>query len=305
MHWKKGLWYVLLSLAVTSVGVVGFSYYTLTRLIKGRQETAYYREHAEKMYVQHAASPVRFKNSDGHTLFGMLIRREQAAGTVVFCHGYRHTHQSMMQMTKYFPEYNLLFFDFRSYGKSEGTYTSVGHHEYRDVIAATQFAKQRGLAGPLILFGASMGAAAIIKAVRRHPEIADILFLDAPYANFNEVLAHSFAHFVGLPHYPFMPTILALFTMMMGREVATMHPEDDIAHIDKPLLIMHSAGDFVTLPEHSVRLYNKVGTINKRSRLWVGPSAEHCQMYRLYPDLYKHKIRKFLAKAREWLRVDD
>ena len=59
--------------------------------------------------------------------------------------------------------HHVLQFDFRGHGESDPGLVTLGSHERRDVAAAVDFLRSRGL-GPIALFGVSMGAAIAILA---------------------------------------------------------------------------------------------------------------------------------------------
>lgn len=303
MNTRKAIYLGAASLFFAAIATVIFSYYMLVRLVGRKHDVAArWASVAAQVYRELRAEPITFLTDDGVQLAGRLVVRRQAQGTVIFCHGFHRTKERMAHFAHLFPHHNLLFFDFRACGESAGEFSSIGHHEYRDVRAAVRFARRHNLARPVFLFGVSMGAVAALKAVRRTPGLADGLILDSPYANLREEIEHIFSTVSSLPSVPFLPIMTAMFAWLLGRDVIEMHPEDEIEHLDLPILLIHSASDSFTLPNHSVRLYAKAGECNKKARLWIGPPAKHGHLYDQYPEYYAYKIKKFLKKAQSWLR---
>lgn len=67
--------------------------------------------------------------------------------------------------------YGVLAWDFRSHGKSGGNFTSIGYYEVRDIKAALDYALAQPGVEHVGGWGGSMGAATMIRAAARHPQI--------------------------------------------------------------------------------------------------------------------------------------
>src|SRR5207244_13184338 len=69
----------------------------------------------------------------------------QPAPAVVLCHGIWTGRRECLPLALRFREagYNVLCFDFRAHGLSDGRFITVGHHETNDVIGAVEYLKQR------------------------------------------------------------------------------------------------------------------------------------------------------------------
>jgi hypothetical protein len=75
--------------------------------------------------------------------------------------------------------YGCLLVDFRGHGGSDGRITSLGYREALDVEAACGWARRRG--GPVLLYGSSMGVAAVLRAVALGLAAPDALLLESPF----------------------------------------------------------------------------------------------------------------------------
>lgn len=287
-----------------AIGSVGFSYYMLKKLVGRQAETASvlkWKHEADQLFKRFCAQDVSFNTGDNVTLTGKLITRNRAEGTVILCHGFRRTKERMAPFVSLFPHHNILLFDFRASGESGGIYSSIGYHEADDVLAALHFVKERSLERPVIVLGVSMGAVAALKATRKDPSLVDALILDSAYAHLSDEIYHIFGKVAGLPYYPFLPIMMYMFTWMHGVECLLEHPEHDVSQLEKPVLLIHSATDTFTLPDHSVRLFGKAEPSKQYVRLWIGPPASHGKLFHKYPEYYAYKIKKFLRKASAWL----
>ncbi|MEM7713532.1 MAG: alpha/beta hydrolase, partial [Cyanobacteria bacterium P01_A01_bin.68] len=61
--------------------------------------------------------------------------------------------------------YDTLLVDFRGLGASSGNSTTIGFRESKDVTFTINYAEKSKLKHPYILYGVSMGSAAILKAI--------------------------------------------------------------------------------------------------------------------------------------------
>jgi alpha-beta hydrolase superfamily lysophospholipase len=117
--------------------------------------------------------PIDFRTTDGFTLRGWWIpggapHQPQNHQTILLCHGFGPGKSSLLPMAKTFVEagFNVLLFDFRSHGASDGQLTAYGAAEYRDVLAAVRWARDRHANETRKLFGVGIdfGSAALITA---------------------------------------------------------------------------------------------------------------------------------------------
>lgn len=95
-----------------------------------------------------------------------LIPSDSAKGTVVVCHGYGGEKSSMLDKAEVFHSlgYRVLLPDFMGSGGSEGNVTTIGYKEAKEVADCMKYLQAKG-EQRIILFGTSMGAAAVMKAM--------------------------------------------------------------------------------------------------------------------------------------------
>ncbi len=88
---------------------------------------------------------IAFTTSDNIQIAGLLREQSTATCNLIFCGGfYPGNKEKMAALIPLLPkQYNLLFFDARGHGESEGTFLSTlhtyGKHEYKDITAAINF----------------------------------------------------------------------------------------------------------------------------------------------------------------------
>jgi dipeptidyl aminopeptidase/acylaminoacyl peptidase len=75
--------------------------------------------------------------------------------------------------------YSVMLVDFRGSGGSSESNTTVGFYEAEDVAAAVRYAQKQLPHSKLILYGGSMGAAAVLRAVANYNVQADAIIVES------------------------------------------------------------------------------------------------------------------------------
>jgi fermentation-respiration switch protein FrsA (DUF1100 family) len=118
---------------------------------------------------------VSFYNWRGELLSGWLALLTPEAPVIILAHGTPGNRMSMLQRAAFLYKhgYNVLLFDFQSYGRSQGVISTLGMVESEDILAAISFL--HGLPGTLHskigVLGLSMGATAAVLAASRSSDI--------------------------------------------------------------------------------------------------------------------------------------
>lgn len=115
---------------------------------------------------------VQFLSADGTSLTGWWIPANRPRGTVVFCHGNAGNVGASAHLAPEFVKrgFNLLLWDYRGYGRSEGRPSEKGF--YADARAAFDAAEAMSGKLPIVVFGNSLGAAVAIQLAKDRPAAA-------------------------------------------------------------------------------------------------------------------------------------
>lgn len=150
-----------------------------------------------------------------------------ARGTVVYCHGNSHNMTHHLRFVAWLPKrgYNLLAFDYRGYGKSEGDVTREG--TIADTLAALDFALARD-PERTVVFGHSLGGAVAIVATAERPAVRAIA-VECAFPSYRKVARSAL---------PFLAPLIPL-----GVSKA-FDPEDALERLPpRPLLVIHGTDD--------------------------------------------------------------
>jgi uncharacterized protein len=97
--------------------------------------------------------------------------------------------------------YDTVLVDFRGVGGSSGNTTTLGMREAKDVALAMRYAQRSKFKRPFVLYGVSMGSAAILKAVAQEQVNPDAIILELPFARLQDAV-RSRLKAIGVPTFP-------------------------------------------------------------------------------------------------------
>ncbi len=216
---------------------------------------------------------VEFRSVDGLKLRGWYIPAPSARRVVIVAHG---GHAGKWAALRYLvalhkAKLNVLAFDFRNHGQSEGTMTTTGFYERKDLAAAVDFALSRRNTA-VGVYGFSMGAATAILSMAEDRRIAAGIF-ESPFADFGELVAEAGGARYGLPRFPLVSTALWFFEKRSGASLDSLRPISAIGRIaPRPVLLIHGTQDPVIPVSHSQRLFAAAG---RPKRFWSVPGGTH------------------------------
>jgi len=184
-------------------------------------------------------------------------------------------------------DFNLLLFDFRAMGQSGGFFSTGGARETRDVTAAVNFLKAQGFAH-IGTFGFSMGAATL--AMAKDTEIKAKV-LDAPFASLSREMDFIFKSF-GAFRFPLLWLMKMWNLAFLGISVNSVAPENFIASIKTPTLLIHGDNDTQVPVENSLTLHKMA----PQTELWIIKGANHGETSFMGGAEYERRILDFFNK---------
>lgn len=181
---------------------------------------------------------LRIATPDGPLLHGWFVPHPEARATLIFFHGNAGNISHRLESLRQFHtlELSVLLFDYRGYGRSEGSPSEAGLHE--DARAVLDYAlSTRGLeAAELVLFGRSLGAA--LAAWGATQVDVGALIVESGFTSAPEL---------GAELYPFLPVRL-----LARLQYPTL---TYLRAARAPVLVVHSRDDEIIPYAHGERLY--------------------------------------------------
>ena len=292
---RRVLWALLALIVVAAGTILGISGYAASSLTQfERVPVASTPADFGLHYVD-----VSFPSRDGLMLGGWWLEAGDDNPVIVVVHGSEgnraHPAERMLgiatDLVSY--SYNVLMFDMRGHGESEGEHISAGYYEKNDVLGAIDYIRQRDIDSKIGVLGFSMGAATSLMAVAESGEI-DAVVADCPYADIVSIIESEFSKRSNLPKF-FIPIILFMARNIYAVDFAAIMPEEAVREISVPVFIIHGEQDDMVPVQHAYRL--KEASQNPRSKLWIVPEAQHGDSYLMRPAEYKEQVTSFFDEA--------
>ncbi len=208
---------------------------------------------------------------------------------ILLAHGYGERRPEWVYSLLARKGYGVIAWDARAHGQSGGQITTIGYLEILDVKAALDYALAQPGVEHIGAWGGSMGAATLIRATARYPQI-EALFVDSSFDSLDD-------EFNFLVPYPVInPMAKIIAQIETGISIQQVDPMGDIGLISpRPVYIVHSTADIVAPPDAGEKLFNAA----KEPRfLWQVKDAPHLSIYLENPRRYQRRLVGFFD---EWL----
>ncbi len=188
---------------------------------------------------------------EGGYLEAWFVPHAEAKGLVLMFPGYAESKESLLPSapTLHGMGYNLLLVDFRGAGGSSGGETTLGVREAKDVARSVEYARVQWPGQPIVLYGVSMGAAAVMRAIAVEGMQVEAAILEGAFNRLLSTVRNRF-HSMGLPATPGSELVVFWGSMQQGFNGFEHNPEEYAASIKCPTLVLHGMNDpRVTLEE--------------------------------------------------------
>ena len=302
---RKALIATVLLLTLAYVGI-GYYFSTLILQTPPRRSTAV--SHSELMkgwgYDQAAlekglSTPreVEFPSvTEGLMLRGSLYEGADSVDCgFVMAHGITENRANMFKYASILQDCgcDMLLYDHRGHGKSDGDQLTGGYLEGKDVLEAVKFLqKEKGLSPKQIgLIGESWGAAAVLLAASENNELRFVL-AESTYSSWEDAITpravRQFGSWVKL----FTPMAFTFVEWRGGVDMDDSAPVLAANNIKIPTLLVHSTADTLTTPDHSERVAEQLDPkVGKAVLLDWGAWHAHNALSR--PEEYKQLMLEY------------
>ena len=204
---------------------------------------------------------------EGVSLKGWLCPTSDAPrGTVVYLHGVADNRTSGAGVIERFRRrgFDVIAYDSRAHGESDGTACTYGYLEKRDLSQVIDTVRS----GPVVLIGTSLGAAVALQEAAQDPRVVAV------------VAAETFADLrtVATERAPFFFTrgmvdrAIRFAQRDAGFQVDAVSPVRAASAIRQAVLLIHGDADVDTRPAHSQRVFDALAG---PKRLMMVPGAPH------------------------------
>ena len=192
-------------------------------------------------------------------LNGWMLKTDSTAkGTVALFHGHGSTKSGVIAESAAFRKmgYNTLLIDFRAHGNSEGNVSTIGYDEAEDVKLVYDFIKSRGEKN-IILWGISMGAATITKAINDYDLKPAKVILEMPFGSILDA-AQGRIKMMHLPPEPLATLVTFWGGVEHGFWAFDMKPVSFVKKIGCPVLLQWGKNDPRVTKNEIDQIYNNI-----------------------------------------------
>jgi len=232
---------------------------------------------------------------DGVTLGTWYCDRGRDTRLAILFHGYTGEKSDLLDEARILLDLGMsvLLVDFRGSGESSESYTGIGFDEAIDVAAAVQFATDELSHASLILFGQSMGAVAVMRAITDFNVAPEAVIAEAVFDTMLNTVRNRFRS-MRLPSFPCAELLVFWGGRNTGFNGFAHNPVDYARSVRCPILFMHGSNDVRATLDEGRRVYAAVpGKKDFKEFSYAG----HESYASSFPDDWKQAIADFLQIA--------
>ncbi|MFN0083112.1 MAG: alpha/beta hydrolase [Ferruginibacter sp.] len=203
--------------------------------------------------------------NDGLKLEAWVTTNPAANGTVAMFHGHGGKKSGILKEAASFREmgYNTLLLDFRAHGSSEGNTCTIGYDEAEDVKLAYEYLQTKGEKN-IVLWGISLGAATITKAVNDYAIAPQKIILEMPFGSLPEAVV-GVVKKMGLPPQPLSTLLTFWGGVEHGFWAFNVKPSEYVKQLRCPVLLQHGSKDPRVTNTETKEIFDNITTTKK----WV------------------------------------
>ncbi len=187
--------------------------------------------------------------------------------------------------------YNILLFDLRGRGESEGEGRALSNIE-RDIGGAFDYIMSQDYASDdIYIIGFCSGAASACIFASQNQVGA--LVLDGCFADVRNMVKNQ-AALMGIPRFLvdfFTPGVWLMSRIFYDFEL--VNAQDVVADVSCPIFFIHEENDELISREEMQRLFEL--STNPANQFWEVPGAEHSQSYKTHPEEYIDRVDGFFS----------
>lgn len=297
-------WIIIIIIAVIAAVYVVIGFYfsqVVTRKVCNQEELyenqimrgLFDKEEYEKLPKEEA----EIVSKDGIRLRGIYIQGDKSLHrTMIFVHGITAGIPCSIKYIHMFTKrgWNVLMYDQRRHGSSEGKYSTYGYYEKEDLDLWVQWVvKRNGENSILGLHGESMGAATVLQYIPINKFVSFVI-ADCSYSNLNELLRYRMKEDYHLPSFPLVNLTSLRAMRKAGFSFRDISPIDAVKNSSLPVLFIHGSADsfvpcYMSKDMHNVKKDSK--------RLYIAEGAEHACSFEVDRERYEKEVMDFIDEV--------
>jgi pimeloyl-ACP methyl ester carboxylesterase len=238
----------------------------------------------------------RWQNFSGATLEAWYMAGVGDQPMVALFHGYAASKSALLSAARVFHKlaYSVLLVDFYGSGGSTGSGTTIGVKEADDVAATLAYVRRTWPGRKVILYGISMGGAALLRAIAINGAQPDAIIVEASFDRLRHTSRNRF-RVMGVPIAPLADLLLFWGSVQHGFNFFSHNPVEYARAVKCPALILHGEND----QRATLAQARSVGAaMGRLGRLVSFAGVRHVPIVEAQPDAWRNAVRQFLASLR-------
>lgn len=245
-------------------------------------------------YTKVAKMNLQIESYDGYKLDGTLLQINDEHRYMILVHGFSSDRYILLKQAYEFAKrgFNILMYDQRAYGKSEGEYTTFGFKEHLDLIQWINKLKELDSSAKIGLYGVSMGAVSVMLALgTKLDEAVCFAVEDSGYASLEAQLSYSLSKH----QIRFKSLVLHYMERMiknrLGFSFEDVKAIEALKRNDIPICFVHAKDDDIVLYDNANELYYA-----NHGKKAIYPISSSGHAYACYEDDYFDDLMEFIEK---------
>jgi len=244
--------------------------------------------------LQLSFATLRFLNPSGLTLEAWHVARSANRPLVALFHGYAANKSTLLSTVRVLYElgYDAFLVDFYGSGGSSGSGTTIGVKEADDVAATIDYVRRTWPKRKVVLYGISMGGAAVLRAIAVNGIKPDAVIIEA---TFDSLLNTGKSRFraMGLSGSPCAEMLLFWGSVQNGLNFFSHNPVDYARSVNFPALILHGEKDQRVSLDEARRIAAAMG---EKARFVAYAGVPHMPIVDVRPEQWRGEVGEFLEK---------
>lgn len=219
------------------------------------------------------------------------IKQPDSKGTIILFHGYGGNKASLLDKSDVFLKlgYNTFLVDFMGSGGSEGNQTTIGYKEAEEVKTAFNYLKENGEEN-IFLFGTSLGAVAIMKAIDDYLIKPKAIIIECPFGTMYKTTCARFSS-MNVPTFPMAGLLVFWGGTQNGFWAFGHKPVEYAKAIQCPTLLLYGKKDNRVSMEEIDEIY---AHLKGQKKLKIYPLAGHENYLNKYKQEWIKDAKAFL-----------
>ena len=213
-------------------------------------------------------------------------------GLCILFHGYANCKVSLLPEAQAWRElgFETFLVDFRGSGGSGGHETTIGFREADDVVAACDYVRRELTTQPPILYGCSMGAVAVLRAISEYGLEPRAVVVECPFDRLLSTVKNRFSA-MGVPSFPSAQLLVFWGGVQHGYSAFKHNPVEYAKQVPCPILMMNGEQDLRVTKEQAKATFESFPG-QKQLVFFTGVSHESCVVRNA--DRWKRAVTDFL-----------